>query len=125
MGGGVGVPYRKGPAGTAEKLHSELVRSRGACERCGSPGPLECAHIVRRRYVATRTCERNAWCLCHHCHRIVDEDPTEFYDLIEATIGREGFTLLKNQALGNTKVWRESDWREECGRLRELLKAAA
>lgn len=85
-------------AAECDRLHSELVRARGRCERCGTAGPLECAHIVRRRYGLTRHRLDNVWALCHHCHRTVDLDAREFTKLIDTTIGRPALADLRRQA---------------------------
>ncbi|HEX9992489.1 MAG TPA: HNH endonuclease [Acidimicrobiales bacterium] len=115
--------YGKGPRGKATMLHSQLVRLRGACERCGrSAGvKLECAHIISRRYASTRTDERNAWCLCSACHRRLTEWPFEHVAFAVATIGQETYDELKAKALTIKKV----DWEAEVVRLSALLREAA
>lgn len=117
--------YGKGPRAKATKLHSLVVRARGACERCGrSPERLECAHIIGRRYAAVRTDETNAWCLCSGCHRRLTEHPDEHMAFVAQTIGMEAFTLLKERALVGVKA-NDAFWLAECERLSLLLKAAA
>lgn len=123
------MPYRKGPAGSAEKLHSEVVRMRagGVCERCGQAAVLQCAHIIRRSRAATRTDERNGWGLCVPCHWTVDDNPTAHHNLVERTIGFELYDELRAKN-DNPRPWRKSDWQAETKRLRALLnelKAAA
>lgn len=44
-----------------------LTRSKGACERCGSPGPLEVDHIVPLRDGGANT-RSNLQVLCKPCH---------------------------------------------------------
>lgn len=112
------MPYSKGPRGTAERLHSEIVRQRGACERCGSTYKLECAHIVRRWRATTCTDIGNAWCLCGPCHDLVDEWADEFMALVIRTIGRTGYERLRRKA--EEGLFRKVDWRDEVKRLRAI-----
>lgn len=114
---------------TCDTYFSRLVRARGACERCGSPGPLDCAHIIRRRYlgdpdsIGLRHNEDNAWALCRHtCHRTVDEDPVEFAALVARTIGSEKYAELQAVKNSNHRPWREKDWIAKREQLRALLK---
>lgn len=72
---------------TADKLWSEYIRQRGACERCGSRAGLQAAHIVRRSHQATRCDPANGWCLCAECHPLVDTDVDVFGELVVDTIG--------------------------------------
>lgn len=90
----VTIQRRKGNAGKADLLFSRIVRSRGACERCGKPA-TDTAHIIRRGYSATRCVEDNAWALCSSCHRATEDDPAEFMLLVERTIGRARYDELK------------------------------
>lgn len=52
----------------ADKLFSEVIRSRGECEKCGSKTNLQCAHIISRTNKHLRWDESNALCLCFRCH---------------------------------------------------------
>lgn len=111
---------RKGAARKADDLFRVLIRARGACERCGKhgdPREFETAHIIRRRYSHTRTDERNAWCLCPPCHRLVDTFPDDFMELVAQTPGREVFEALKVKSLRREKF----DWDVEVERLKGLL----
>lgn len=130
--------WGKGPRGKATMLHSYLVRSRGACQRCGKPGEdqtvripglgtfvlpiggLDCAHIVPRRYVATRTDERNAWALDRGCHRRLGEHADEHMHLVAQTIGMAQFDRLKTRALSGQQG-KDSFWLAEVDRLTALL----
>lgn len=64
------------------KLDAEigaLVRSRGACERCGKTDTLQCAHIVPRTNHALRYDPINLLCLCYKCHiHFAHKDPIAF-----------------------------------------------
>lgn len=117
--------YGKGLRGKATMLHSQVVRARGRCERCGSPSSLQAAHIVPRRYAATRTDESNAWCLCAGCHMRLTEHPWEHMEFVAATIGMERFDQLKAKAIDSGFKPKETFWRAEVERLTALLKAAA
>lgn len=114
--------YGKGARGKATKLHSLLVRSRGACERCGNAdaAKLQTAHIIGRRFAATRTDERNAWCLCAGCHFRLTEHPDEHMAFVGQTIGMAEFDRLKTKALAGVKA-NDAFWAAESVRLSALL----
>lgn len=101
----------KGDRGRCDVLFSRIVRSRGTCVRCGAPG-TDTAHIVGRRYSATRCVEDNAWCLCRGCHRLTGEWAHEFMLLVDRTIGAERYselmTLAQAGIVGQTSLmfWR-------------------
>lgn len=118
--------YGKGVKGRATQLHSKVVRARGRCEACGESryDLLQCAHIISRRYAATRTDETNAFCLCARDHFRFTENPDEWMDFIDTTIGRAEYDRLKQKALAGVKT-SESFWRGEMDRLGALLKEAA
>lgn len=100
--------YGKGDKAKATKLHSQIVRARGACERCGAVDNLECAHIVSRRFSHTRCLVENAWCLCKRCHFALTGDPLAHVEFAYATIGEAKYRELREIALRRTKV----DWAE-------------
>lgn len=116
---------------TCDNYFSKVVRARGQCERCGSAGVLECAHIIRRRFVGDpdgiglRCNEDNAWALCPSCHRTVDLDPVAFSELVDRTIGREKYGELLAVRDAPHRLWRERDWVALRAVLLERLKAAA
>jgi len=114
----VTVSRRKGDAGLSDVLHSRIIRRHQQCERChDTTGPFDCAHIVRRRYSATRCDEDNSWCLCRSCHVKVDGDPAEFIDLVDATIGRDKYQELRTKANGGHGTTSTLFWRGERERL--------
>lgn len=117
------VSYGRGAKAKATKLHSVLVRQRGVCARCRLPDPskLQCAHIISRRYSATRCLLDNAWCLCASCHFTVDTHADEKLQLVGCTIGETRYYALKALALKPTKV----DWQVELKRLREIEEIVA
>jgi hypothetical protein len=106
----------------ADGYFSKIVRSRGVCERCGDTDQSshECAHIIRRNRTATRTDERNAWCLCHACHRAVDTNIVFFRLLVERTIGWDTLYELQEKAESHTRAQVRFDWSAERDRLREM-----
>jgi len=110
-----------GPKGKADRLCSLLVRSRGACQRCGGTNNLQAAHIIGRRYSATRTDETNIWCLDAKCHLYLTEHPYEHMLFVEQTIGMAAFFVLRAKALGNPRPWKQAMWEAECVRLQALL----
>jgi hypothetical protein len=117
------VSRRKGDAGKADLLYSRLVRSRGQCERCGNDaGPFDTAHIVRRRYSATRCLEDNAWCLCRPCHRTVDEWANELMWQVERTIGVPRYKELCKLAQSGTGMTSKLFWKQTRNRLEERCK---
>jgi hypothetical protein len=115
----------KGRKEKATRLHSLVVRSRGRCERCGITDypKLQCAHIIGRRFAATRTDERNAWCLCARCHFRLTEHPDEHMAFVGQTIGMDAFHELKTKALAGVKT-SEAFWTAEVERLQALLNQA-
>lgn len=108
--------YGTGDKGRATKLHAELVRARGACERCGSTAYLQCAHIVSRRFSHTRCELDNAWALCARCHAELTADPFAHVAFAHATIGEARYAELRAQALRRTKV----DWAQVLADLRAV-----
>ncbi len=108
----------------ATALHSKIVRARGYCENCGAIQNLQCAHIVSRRYSATRTREDNAFCLCAKCHMHFTEWPVEFARFTCNKISVEAYESLKWASLNDEKP----DWDHEVLRLTaawQQIEAAA
>lgn len=118
--------YGTGLKAKATKLHSQVVRARGFCQRCGEQdySKLECAHIIGRRYNAVRTDETNAWALCHSCHRKTGEWASEHMALIVQTIGMDRYEELRQRAETGVKA-NDAFWQAEIERLTRLLGDAA
>lgn len=110
--------YGKGAKGKADKLFSKIVRIDGKCQRCGSTDNLQCAHIISRKYSATRTDLLNAWCLCSRCHRRLTDWPREHSHYITETIGSAKYDELRSKAEQVTKM----NWDDEYERLKEVAK---
>jgi len=106
----------KGDKGKCDVLYSLIVRSRGACERCGTTQTLQTAHIISRKYSATRTDERNSFCLCAKDHFYFTNWPVEFTEFIVQTIGQETYDELKRKSQVVTKM----NWGEEYDRLKSV-----
>ena len=85
----------------ADKLFSELIRSRGRCElavmrpetKCA--GPLQCCHVVSRSYRAVRWDEMNALAGCAAHHLWFTHHPLEW----ERAIGETRWHHLRALAL--------------------------
>lgn len=112
----------KGAKGKADRLLSQLVRSRGACESCGSTdyAMLQAAHIHSRRFNATRHDPLNLWALCATCHYRVDTHADEKLALAERTIGLDEYYRLKRVAEEGVKV-SPAFWLEKVVYLQMLL----
>jgi len=74
-----------------DKLWAEVIKLRDnyTCQRCGKkykPGDrgLDAAHVVSRRYRATRYLPANGVALCTGCHLFLHARPDEFRRWFEA-----------------------------------------
>lgn len=109
----------------ATALHSMVVRARAGyrCERCSTTeGQMQCAHIVGRRYTATRCDPMNAWCLCASCHRHLTENPHEHVWFAAKTRGEAGYRQLVDEAYaGRGLVMGAVFWRERVEALQAEL----
>lgn len=101
-----------------DEVFSDIIRSHGRCERCNSTYSLECAHIIPRRFNATRTMESNACCLCHVCHRFFTDNPDHFHTWIDEVKGAGYWDTLWEIARPVARV----DWSEELIRLKAIAK---
>jgi hypothetical protein len=84
----------------ADRLFSQLIRDRdgNCCRECGSTYVVQCAHLVSRRYAATRHCLDNAVALCRAHHMKWTHDPLGWEAWIEGRFpGR--LAELKRRAL--------------------------
>jgi hypothetical protein len=105
----VGTP--KGAKLRADKLFSQIIRSRGACENCGATGEgafLQCAHIISRRYANTRCDEDNALCLCARCHHFFTDHPVSFGAVILDRIGFDAYAdLVRRSQASQRVIWND------------------
>lgn len=83
---------------SCDKLFSQLVRSRGMCQRCGETRYelLQTAHIYSRKFNSVRFDEDNAICLCARCHRWGHDNPTEFTDWLSSFVNLDALKVKKN-----------------------------
>lgn len=77
------------------------VKARDAwqCRCCGSPYKIQCAHVVSRRYHATRWLLGNAMALCARCHMKYTQDPLGWDLFVEERLGLAAYSELKRMAL--------------------------
>lgn len=101
-----------------DELFSQIIRHARRCRRCHTTtGQLQCAHIVSRRYAATRCDPRNAWCLCAGCHLRLTQHPDEHVQFAHDTIGEQLYETLRTKAYAGERP----DWTE----LRAILADTA
>lgn len=113
------VARRKGAPGLADILAARIVRSRGVCEypACNRTDVVW-AHVIRRRYSATRCLEDAAWALCPTHHDLVDNWAHEHSALVAATIGMERYMELCHIAHAGVPLSSALFWRSEVERLK-------
>lgn len=109
----------KGAKAKADRLFSQLVRSRGACEHCDKTENLQCAHVLSRRFANTRTDLDNAYCLCAGCHMMFTNQPVDFGIFVLNKMGADAYDALELRAHADRKV----DWEAEVARLESLVSA--
>lgn len=126
------VEYGRGAKKKATQLHSLVVRTRAGfvCEHCGiergairdnpkkTKVAIQCAHIISRQFIATRTDERNAFALCGSCHYKFGKWPLEFARFV---IEKHGSLDLYNELKSKVDCGYVPDWDQEIVRLQELL----
>jgi hypothetical protein len=103
----------------ADRLFSQLIRSRGYCERCGKGGRLETSHIYSRRYASVRCDPLNAKCLCSACHRWWHDKPVDAVSWLHEDMSVASLRELQRRAQSGVKV----DWQQVVLDLREQLAA--
>jgi 5-methylcytosine-specific restriction endonuclease McrA len=88
-----------------DKLFSEIVRSQGVCDRCGSTRNVQCCHIVSRRHLHTRWDLENAIPLCSGCHLFwAHKNPHEFVRWFDDKFGGHLYEELKKRANNTDKI---------------------
>ena len=93
----------------ADREFSLMIRDRDRrcmAGRMGGPWPvmacnggLQCAHLISRRYMATRCTPENAVALCAAHHRWLDLHPEEKTEISRAFLGSDVYELLRLKAL--------------------------
>ena len=101
-----------------DRLFSQIIRADGTCESCGTTENIQCAHIIRRGYTATRTDTANALPLCAKCHIHFTHEPDEWVSWLVAEIGGDEYARLKVKALAGVGI--KFDWFAERERLMAL-----
>jgi hypothetical protein len=101
-----------------DTLFSQIIRSYGHCEACGSTLWLQCCHINSRKYSATRTDFRNAFCACAKCHRYWHDFPREFSHFISDSSVAEYYDEVFAKSREATKV----DWIVRLQELKDIQK---
>lgn len=95
---------RLGQRRECDRLFAVAVKERDgwACRACGTQMSPQCAHLVSRRYHATRWTLENAVCLCQRCHMKFTCDPLGWEAWVEERWpGRLG--QLKARALAGVR----------------------
>ena len=87
----------------ADKLFSQLIRSKGKCEWCGAKKTLQTAHIFSRRYLVTRWTPLNANCLCAKCHFKAHQKPVEYVEWLKEYLGKDVYEELRREAKTSIK----------------------
>jgi hypothetical protein len=103
----------------ADALFSLIIRAEGQCRACGYRCPcldapvrhsadcrLQCAHIVSRRYAATRCDVTNAIPLCSADHHRFTLNPDAWRAWVDEHVGADRWHLLYERANTTTKT----DW---------------
>jgi hypothetical protein len=119
----------------ATRLHSKIVRHQATCEVWsyfqdlypygGCFGDLQCAHVIRRRYSATRTDLDNALALCAKHHQYLDSHVFDLIRFVDMTRGEGTYDRLQAKAdagLEATGVSPLLFWRAERARLTRIAK---
>ena len=113
------VATRKGAAGLADALAGRIVRARGRCQYPGCDRTdVVWAHLIRRRYSATRCMEDAAVAACPTHHDLIDNWPDEMQKIIDATIGRERYDELRTIAHAGHPLSATLFWQSEVERLK-------
>lgn len=96
----------------ADEAFSRFIRNRdGMCLECGTRQNLTCAHLVSRRYSATRWDPSNAVALCWSDHFKFGLQPLEWDLWCERHLGAEAWAELKRRAVEGERAVSDS-WLE-------------
>lgn len=90
-----------------DRLCADAVRERDGhrCTLCGVPEQgrrHDWAHIISRRYYATRWDWRNSTTLCRTHHQKYTRNPDAWWDLVEAKMGYELIRAMRAHAMART-----------------------
>lgn len=113
------VATRRGNAGLADVLAGRIVRSRGRCQYPGCDRTdVVWAHLIRRRYSATRCLEDAAIACCPTHHDRIDTWAHEMLKVINATIGVDRYEELQRIAEAGHPLSASLFWASEVERLK-------
>jgi hypothetical protein len=104
IGGLVKKPSKKGLTRKLDKLCSEIVRSKGYCEKCKLTETLQCCHIFSRKNRSVRWDLINLLSLCAKCHFWSHQNPVLFTEWVREHLGEYEYSVLKRRA-GESKKW--------------------
>lgn len=119
-----GVKRAKGLKGKADKLFSHVIRSVGYCEADGyddikcSP-QLQTAHIISRKYNATRCDTRNAFCMCAAHHRYFTDHPRQFSRFITTSWAQKYYDTVWQRSR-TPELGKKIDWEERIAFLEDI-----
>lgn len=117
------VARRNGNPGKADLLFSRIVRSRGRCEYPGCVREAtDTAHLIGRRYSATRCLEDNAAAMCRTHHQLIDQFWDEKHKVVEALIGVQRYAELRELANAGPQQSSANFWTGEVERLTERCR---
>ncbi|HEV2173137.1 MAG TPA: HNH endonuclease signature motif containing protein [Nitrospira sp.] len=93
--------------------HDVRDRDQWTCRRCGAMkvngARIEAAHIVPRRYVATRYDLGNGLALCHTCHRWAHGDLTQFMMWVRDALMWDEYSGVLERLQARVPSWK--GWR--------------
>ena len=104
-----------------DRLCSEIVRSKGKCQKCGEKRNLQCCHIFSRKYNNTRWDLDNLLCLCAKCHFLFHAEPIYFGEWVKLNLGEDKYELLK-EAHNQITKFTVDDLQTKLDVLKELAK---
>ena len=91
-------PTRRSLTRKLDLAWSELIRSRGKCQKCGKTETLQACHIFSRNQRTVRWNPLNGLCLCAGCHFHSHQNPILFTQFVEKLLGDIRFNLLLKRA---------------------------
>ena len=78
-----------------DKLFSEIIRSRGKCERCNRvDDTLQTSHVFSRSHLSVRWDFDNAFCFCASCHWWWHKNPPYTKDCSIKILGEDVYDEL-------------------------------
>lgn len=101
-------------------LWSKAIRNRDEnCQRCGSIGTLQAAHIFSRGNLTTRWDKTNGTTLCYACHiHWAHRRPVEFTLWIVERLGEVPFNALRKKA---KKIYDSSNLKADFPKIKKEL----